>query len=66
MELLLAGLAPVDRLLVTLVHLEGRSTREVQNLTGWSGLRIRGRTFRARRKLKERFDKLMEEKTHAR
>jgi RNA polymerase sigma-70 factor (ECF subfamily) len=58
-EKLLALLDPGDRLLLTLLHLEGRSTKEVQQITGWNGIVIRVRAFRARQKLKEHFPKLM-------
>ena len=60
-EKLLALLSPRDRLLVTLLHLEGHSPREVQKLTGWNGTFIRGRAFRARSRLKKYFLKLMSE-----
>ena len=60
-EKLLAFLDPRDRLLLTLLHLEGRSTKEVQQITGWNGIVIRVLAYRARRKLKEHFQKLMKE-----
>ena len=63
-EKLLALLDPRDRLLLTLLHLEGRSPREVQQITGWNGIVIRVRAFRARQKLKEHFQKLMKEEQH--
>ena len=50
------------RLLLTLLHLEGRSTQEVRRITGWNGIVIRVRAYRARRRLKEHFQKLMKEK----
>jgi len=49
---LLAELAPRDRLLLTLLDLEGRSIAEVAELTGWSSLVIKVRAFRARRRLR--------------
>ena len=61
-EKLLAMLDPRDRLLLTLLHLEGRSTQEVRRITGWNGIVIRVRAYRARRRLKEHFQKLMKEK----
>jgi RNA polymerase sigma-70 factor (ECF subfamily) len=61
-EKLLAQLAPADRLLLTLLHLEGRSVEEVRQITGWNGPVIKVRAFRARRKLRKHFDKLMAEK----
>jgi len=63
-EKLLALLDPRDRLLLTLLHLEGRSTKEVQQITGWNGIVIRVRAFRARQKLKEHFQKLMKEERY--
>jgi len=59
---LLALLPPKDRLLVTLLHLEGHTPREVEKITGWSGTLIRGRAFQARRRLRKHFEKLTKEK----
>ena len=61
-EKLLAQLAPTDRLLMTLLHLEGRSVDEVRQITGWNVPVIKVRAFRARRKLRKCFEKLMGEK----
>jgi RNA polymerase sigma-70 factor, ECF subfamily len=61
-EKLLTLLSPRDRLLITLLYLEGHTPREVQKLTGWNGTLIRGRAFQARRRLKKHFQKLMSEK----
>jgi RNA polymerase sigma-70 factor, ECF subfamily len=60
-EKLLEGLDPRDRMLLTLLYLEGRTPREVQRLTGWNSMLVRGRAFRARQKLKQRFHRLMKE-----
>ncbi len=62
-EKLLAQLAPEDRLLLTLLHLEGRSVAEVHALTGWNVPLLKVRAFRARRKLRKHFEKLMAERT---
>jgi RNA polymerase sigma-70 factor (ECF subfamily) len=62
-EKLLAQLAPTDRLVLTLLHLEGRSVDEVRQITGWNVPVIKVRAFRARRKLRKCFEQLMEEKT---
>lgn len=62
-EELLSRLEPRDRLLLTLLHLEGRSPKEVEQITGWNGVVIRVRAFRARRKLKSHLQKLMQEGT---
>jgi RNA polymerase sigma factor (sigma-70 family) len=59
-EKLLAQLAPADRLLMKLLHLEGRSVEEVRQTTGWNVPVIKVRAFRARRKLRKYFEKLME------
>jgi RNA polymerase sigma-70 factor (ECF subfamily) len=61
-EKLLAELAPADRLVLTLLHLEGRSVEEVRQITGWNVPVIKVRAFRARRKLRKVFEKLMDEK----
>jgi RNA polymerase sigma-70 factor (ECF subfamily) len=61
-EKLLAQLAPADRLLLTLLHLEGRSVAEVRQITGWNVPVIKVRAFRARRKLRKYFEQLMAEK----
>ncbi len=58
-EKLMARLEPVERLLVTLLHLEGRSGKEVAQMMGWSHLRVRVRDFRVRQKLKQHFRHLM-------
>jgi RNA polymerase sigma factor (sigma-70 family) len=59
-EKLLAHLSPPDRLVLTLLHLEGRSVEEVRQLTGWNGPLIKVRAFRARRKLRRYFNTLVE------
>jgi len=48
---LLAQLAPKDRLVITLLHLEERSIREIRAITGWNIAVVKVRAFRARRKL---------------
>ena len=59
-EKLLAQLNPEDRLVLTLLHLEGRSVEEVRQITGWKAPLIKIRAFRARRRLRKYFDTLME------
>lgn len=58
---LMAGLNPKDRLVITLMNLEGRSLQEVNQVTGWSHAVIKVRAFRARAKLKKALEKLMKE-----
>ena len=50
---LMRGLKPNERLVITLLHLEGRSVREIQDLTGWNIAVIKVRAFRARQKLRK-------------
>lgn len=51
-ELLLARLPPADRLVLTLLDLEGRPVAEIARLTGWSATLVKVRAFRARRRLR--------------
>ena len=50
-EKMLIRLKPADRLVITLLHLEERSTEEVSRLTGWSISLVKVKAFRARRKM---------------
>ncbi len=50
---LLDALDAKDRLIVQMMDLEGRTVREVQELTGWGESAIKIRAFRARRKLRK-------------
>ena len=61
-ERLLGGLKPKDRLVITLMNLEGRSIEEVNQRTGWSHAVIKVRAFRARAKLRKLLGQLMKEK----
>jgi RNA polymerase sigma-70 factor (ECF subfamily) len=60
-EQLLGSLSAGDRLLLTLLYLEGRSIEDVKRLTGWNTTLIRVRSFRARHRLKKVFGKLVQE-----
>ena len=55
---LLATLKPADRLVLTMMDMEGRSVAEVQAATGWSATLVKVRAFRARRKLRGAFAQL--------
>jgi RNA polymerase sigma-70 factor (ECF subfamily) len=52
-EHLLAALKPVERLVIDLLHLQGRSVAEIRKITGWSEPLIKIRAFRARQKMKQ-------------
>jgi RNA polymerase sigma-70 factor (ECF subfamily) len=58
-EKLMARLEPVERMLMTLLHLEGRSGKEVAQMMGWTHLRVRVQGFRVRQKLKQHFRHLL-------
>ena len=62
-EKMLALLSPPDRLVITLLHLEGRSVEEVRQVTGWSVPLVKVRAFRARRKMKKHLEHLLKEGT---
>lgn len=49
---LLSQLSPPDRLVLTLLDLEERSTQEIATLTGWTRPMVKMRAMRARRKLR--------------
>lgn len=51
-DALLCRLPPDDRLVLTLLDLEGRSVAEISQLTGWSKTLVKVRAFRARLRLK--------------
>jgi RNA polymerase sigma-70 factor (ECF subfamily) len=60
-EKLLQGLEPKARLLMRLIHLEGRSLEDVSRLTGWSRGSVKVRAYRARQLLRKRYALLMKE-----
>jgi len=64
MEILMDQLKPKDRLLVQLIHLEEKSIKEVQQITGWSEPVIKVRAFRARQKLKKLWRQIEFEEKH--
>jgi RNA polymerase sigma-70 factor (ECF subfamily) len=60
-EHLLDALKPVERLVIDLLYLQGRSVAEVKKLTGWSATLVKVRAFRARQKMKERLARVSSE-----
>ena len=52
LDLALRELAPADRVILTMLELEGRSVNEASKALGFSGVAVRVRAFRARGKLK--------------
>ena len=61
-EKLLAHLSPADRLIVSLLHLEGRSIEEVKAVTGWGDSLVKIRAFRARQKMQKHLKFLLRER----
>lgn len=55
---LLAKLAPEDRLILTLLHAEDNSIREISNITGWSEAKVKIRAFRARHAMRRALGRL--------
>ena len=60
---LLARLCAADRLIVRLIHLEGKTVAEARQITGWNASLIKVRAFRARRKMKQHLESLLKEKS---
>jgi RNA polymerase sigma-70 factor (ECF subfamily) len=57
-ETLLGALQPRDRLLITMLHLDGYTMDDIKEATGWNIATIKVRAFRARQKLKGLFEEL--------
>jgi RNA polymerase sigma-70 factor, ECF subfamily len=57
-EHLLQLLKPVERLVIDLLYLQGRSVEEIHKITGLGVAAIKVRAFRARQKMKAQLSKL--------
>ena len=57
-EHLLEILKPVERLVIDLLYLQGRSVEEIHKIMGLSAAAIKVRAFRARQKMKAQLGKL--------
>jgi RNA polymerase sigma-70 factor, ECF subfamily len=57
----LAQLSPENRMVVTLVHLEGHSVREAAERLGWSVINVKVRAHRARQQLRQILEGLMKD-----
>ena len=62
-EKLLQGLEARDRLVIRLVHLEGRTMEEVSTATGWSANAVKVRAYRARRRMRAQLEAWMAAET---
>jgi RNA polymerase sigma-70 factor (ECF subfamily) len=58
LESAMRELSPVDRVVITMQELEGRSVKEIAETIGASGVAVRVRALRARAKLKQALEKL--------
>jgi RNA polymerase sigma factor (sigma-70 family) len=58
-ELLLAQLNPDERLIITLLHIEQRSTQEISQMTGLSISLVKVKAFRTRHKMRRLGDRLL-------
>ena len=56
----LARLSPDDRLVLSLVYLEGFSTKEAAQLLNWSLINVKVRAYRARKKMRSLLGALLE------
>jgi RNA polymerase sigma-70 factor, ECF subfamily len=59
---LLEHLSPAARLVITLQEIEGRSVKEVAELTGWSVPLVKVRAFRARNEMRKVLSTIAKEK----
>src|ERR1700686_209680 len=57
-EHLLELLKPVERLVIDLLYLQGRSVEEIRKITGWSAATVKVRAFRARQKMKRQLTRI--------
>jgi RNA polymerase sigma-70 factor (ECF subfamily) len=57
-ERMLGQLKPPERLVITMLHLEGYSMDDIKQVTGWNIATVKVRAFRARQKLKKIFEEL--------
>src|SRR6266849_7891483 len=61
-ERILALLSAPARLVITLQEIEGRSVKEIAELTGWSATLVKVRAFRARAEMRKCLQKLARDK----
>ena len=61
-ERLLEGLSPDFRLVITLLEIEGKSVKEIADLTGWSVSLVKVRAYRARNQMRKMLVRIAPEK----
>jgi len=57
-EHLLQMLKPIERVVIDLLYLQGRSVEEIHKITGMSVAAIKVRAFRARQRMKAQLEKI--------
>lgn len=57
----MASLCPEERMVLTLVHLDGLSVKETAEIMGWSVVSVRVRAHRSRKKLRKRLSTLIQD-----
>src|SRR5437016_9424127 len=62
-EHLLQLLKPVERLVIDLLYLQGRTVEEIHQITGLGAAAIKVRAFRARQKMKAQLSKISEKRS---
>ena len=55
-------LSPKDRMVLTMVHLEGHTVQEAADLTGWTAVSVKVRAHRSRTKLRKIIQELLEDR----
>lgn len=65
LEHLLAGLSPKDRMVLTLVHLDGYTVKEAAEMLGWSVINVKVRAYRSREKIRKQIAALLAEEERA-
>jgi RNA polymerase sigma-70 factor (ECF subfamily) len=58
LDLAMRSLSPAEQIVITLQEIEGRSVREISEITGSSGVAVRVRALRARQKLRRAIEHL--------
>jgi RNA polymerase sigma-70 factor (ECF subfamily) len=61
LEVAMADLSPAERIVITLLEIEGHSVKEISALTGSSGVAVRVRALRGRAKLRKALERLEHE-----
>lgn len=58
----LARLSPEDRMVVTMVHLEGLPVKEAARLLGWSVVGVKVRAYRSRKEMRKIIEELLKKR----